>query len=299
MRISTSTIYDQGTASINDQTVALFKVQQQIAAGRRILTPEDDPIGSSVALNLRQTDSVNTQYKENMQYANNALSMEETVLNTVTQTLQDARVTVVNAGNPTLSAANLSALATDLRSKYNQLLSLANSKDGQGNYIFAGYKNNTQPFTQTSGAAVYAGDQGQLKLQISDSRQVEISDSGQSVFSPGISTQDPFTIIENFITTLNSGAITSTDLNTALTGIDAAMNNVMRVRAGIGARMNELDSTQSNNEDRSLQYANALSKIEDLDYASAVSDLNQKQVLLQAAQKSFVNVTSLNLFSLL
>lgn len=299
MRISTSTLYEQGTASINEQTIALFKTQQQIATGRRILSPEDDPIGASVALDIRQTDSVNSQHKENMTYARNALTLEETVLENITKTLQDARVVVVNAGNPTLSSTNLSALATDLRGRYNQMLAHANSKDGQGNYLFAGYKTNTQPFTQTSGAATYAGDQGQRKIQISDSRQIEISDSGQSVFAPGVAAQDPFTILENFITALNTGAVTSSDLNTALAGIDAALSNVMRTRSSVGARLNELDATLTSNADRSLQYATAISEIEDVDYAKAISDLNQKQVSLEAAQKSFLKVTGLNLFNFL
>lgn len=299
MRISTSTLYERGTTSINDQTLALFKVQQQIATGRSILAPEDDPIGASVALDIRQTESINNQHKENMNYARNALTLEETVLENITKTLQDARVVVVNAGNPTLSSTNLTALATDLRGRYDQLLAHANSKDGQGNYLFAGYKTNTQPFTQTTGAATFAGDQGQRKLQISDSRQIEINDSGQSVFSPGVAAQDPFTLIENFITALNSGSVSSSNLNTALAGIDAALGNVLRTRSSVGARLNELDATLTSNEDRKLQYATAISEIEDLDYAKAISELNQKQVTLEAAQKSFLKVTGLNLFNFL
>jgi flagellar hook-associated protein 3 FlgL len=299
MRISTSTIYDQGTSSINDQTAALFKVQQQLASGKRILTAADDPIGAALALDLRQSDAANTQYGENITYARNALNLEDTVLNNVTQVLQDARVVAVNAGNPTLSAANLASFAKDLRGRYDQLLALANSKDGQGNYLFAGYKTSTTPFTQTTGAATYAGDQGQRKLQISDSRQIETGDTGQAVFSPGVAAQDPFTILDNFITQLNSGAVTSANINTALTGIDAALANTLRTRTSDGARLNEIDATVATNEDRGLQYATALSDIENVDYAKSISELNQKQVSLEAAQKSFLRVTGLNLFSLL
>lgn len=299
MRISTSTIYDQGTASINDQTAALFKVQQQLASGKRILTAADDPIGASLALSLRQSDATNTQYGENITYAKNALSLEETILNNVTQTLQDARVVAVNAGNSTLSAANLSSLAKDLRGRYDQLLALANSKDGQGNYLFAGYKTNTTPFTQTTGAGTYAGDQGQRKLQISDSRQIETGDSGQTVFSPGVTGQDPFATLETFITALNTGSVTAAQVSTALTEIDAALANTLRTRSSVGARLNEIDATTATNSDRSLQYQSALSQIEDLDYAKSISELNQKQVSLEAAQKSFLRVTGLNLFSLL
>ena len=233
MRISTSMLYDLGVSSINTQMAQLLKTQQQVATGRRILAPADDPVGAATALENEKSLGVVNQYVSNIGSARSSLSLEETVLSNVGQVLQNARQDVVNGGNPTLSAANKTALATSLRSAYDQLLSLANSRDGQGNYMFSGFKTGTQPFTQSSGAGVYAGDQGQNKLQISASRQIPITDSGQDVFKPGVAGSDPFSTIETFITALNSGTVTSSDLTTALNGIDSAMNNVLRVRSAV------------------------------------------------------------------
>ena len=241
MRISSSSVYEAGVTSLNDQLAKLVKTQQQIATGRRIISPEDDPAGAALALEEEKALGVVNQYVDNIARARSKLSLEETVLTSSTSVLQNARQLVVNAGNPTLSSANRAALATSLRSHYDELLSQANSKDGQGGYLFAGYKSSTQPFTQTTGAGTYAGDQGQLKLQISASRQLAISDSGQDVFNPGVSGSDIFATLETFITALNSGAaITASDLNTALTQIDTAANNVLQIRASVGTRLNEL-----------------------------------------------------------
>lgn len=300
MRISTSTLYEAGVTSLNDQLSKLVKTQQQIAAGRRILTPEDDPAGAALALEEEKALGVANQYVENISRARSTLSLEETVLTSTTRVLQDARQLVVNAGNPTLSSANRAALATTLRSYYDELLGQANSKDGQGGYLFAGFKSSTQPFTQTTGAGVYAGDQGQLKLQISDSRQLAISDSGQEIFNPGTTNgSDIFDTLEDFITVLNSGTVSASDLNTALTQIDTAANNVLRIRASVGTRLNELDTTEGTNLDRVFQHESSLSSIRDLDYTRAITDLTRQQTSLEAAQRSFVSVQGLSLFNYL
>ena len=299
MRISSSMLYEAGVTSLNDQLSKLIKTQQQIATGRRILTPEDDPAGAALALEEEKALGVVNQYVENISRARSTLSYEETVLSGTTNVIQEARQLVVSAGNATLNSENLATLATTLRSHYDELLSQANSKDGQGNYLFSGYKSSTQPFTQTTGAGVYAGDQGQLKIQISASRQLAISDPGQEVFNPGVSGSDIFATLETFITALNSGTVSATDLETALTQIDTAANNILRVRASIGTRLNELDSAENTNLDAALQHESSLSNIRDLDYARAITDLTRQQTGLEAAQKSFTLVQGLSLFNYL
>lgn len=300
MRISSSTLYDVGVTSLNEQLAKLVKTQQQIAAGKRILTPEDDPSGAALAIEEEKALGVVNQFVANISRARSTLSLEEAVLSGSSRVLQDARQLVINAGNPTLNNANRAALATTLRSHYDELLAQANSKDGQGGYLFSGYKTSTQPFTQTSGAGVYAGDQGQRQVQVSGSRQLAISDSGQEVFRPGASGSDIFATLETFITALNAGGnISASALNTALTEIDAAANNILRVRAMVGTRLNELDATENTNLDSAFQYESSLSNIRDLDYARAITDLTRQQTSLEAAQKSFVTVQGLSLFNYL
>ncbi len=297
MRISTNTLYELGVSAIQQRTADLIKTQQQLASGRRILSPSDDPVGSSQALELSQSLNVTEQYKKNIAQGNSLLSLEESVLAGVTRVIQDVKVTAINAGNPTLSSNNLQALATELRGRYQELLGLANSKDGQGQYMFSGFQGATRPFTQTSGAGVYAGDQGQRATQISASRQVAISDTGQDIFKPGVTGQDVFATLDTLITQLNAGSITSTQLSTALTGLDTALNNVLRVRSSVGARLRELESTDGTHEENVLQYKTTISDLQDLDYTKAITDLTRTQTSLEAAQKSYVAVQQLSLFN--
>ena len=300
MRISSSTFYDLGVSSINSQLSALVKTQQQIASGRRILTPADDPVASSTALETERSLDVTKQHLENISSARSALGLEESVLSSIGRVFQAARQTVVSAGNPSLTNSDRATLATALRSNYDELLSLANSRDGQGNYLFSGFASNTQPFTQATGAAVYAGDQGQRKLQIAPSRQIDVSDSGQDLFRPGVATSDPFTAIEDFITALGTGVpVTTAALDSALNGLDIAQNNALRVQTTIGSRLNELDLTEITNQDANLQYETTLSNLRDLDLTRAITDLTRQRTSLEAAQKSFLNIQGLSLFNLL
>jgi flagellar hook-associated protein 3 FlgL len=297
MRISTNTLYELGVSAIQQRTADLIKTQQQLASGRRILAPSDDPVGASQALQLTQSLNVTEQYKTNIAQGNSQLSLEESVLAGVTRVIQDVKVTAINAGNPTLSSANLQALATELSGRYQELLGLANSKDGQGQYMFAGFKGTTQPFTQSSGAGVYAGDQGQRAVQISASRQVTVSDTGQDLFKPGVTGEDVFETLDDLITQLNSGSVTQTQLSTALTGFETALDNVLRVRSSVGARLRELESTDGTHEESALQYKTTISDLQDLDYTKAITDLTRTQTSLEAAQKSYVAVQQLSLFN--
>lgn len=297
MRISSSMIYELGVSAIQNRTAELVKTQQQLAAGRRVLAPSDDPVATAQSLEISQSLSVTQQYQANITRATQALSLEDRVLSQITRVLQDAKVTAINAGNPTLSPANLKALAVELRGRYQELLGLANTQDGQGQYLFAGYQSNLRPFTQNSGAGVYAGDQGIRSVQISASRRIAINDTGQDVFRPGVAGQDVFATLDTLISQLDTGSITAAQLSAALSGLDNALNNVLRVQASVGARLRELDATDGTHGDSVLQYQTTLSDLTDLDYTKAITDLTRTQTALEAAQKSFVSISQLSLFN--
>lgn len=183
MRISTNTIFDLGIAGIQQQSSAQVKTQQQLASGRRILTPADDPVAAARVLEVSQSKAINQQYDVNMGSATSSLGLEETALASVGSLIQDVKTIAINAGNPTLDHNNLVSLATDLRGRYQELLGIANSTDGNGQYMFSGYKGSTRPFSETSpGNVAYNGDQGQRLMQISPSRQIPVSDAGSDVF---------------------------------------------------------------------------------------------------------------------
>ena len=317
MRISTSMIYDLGVAGIQKRTSDLMKTNQQVASGRRILTPQDDPVGASRALELSQARALNQQHNVNTNSASSALELEDTVLASVSELIVDVRTTTLSAGGPLISNSILSGMATALRGRYQELLGLANSKDGEGLYMFSGYQQgSTPPFNGavpitpiTPGNVTYSGDQGQRLIQISPSRQIAVSDAGSDVFmqikNGSGANESLFATLDNLITAIGTADVTVPGGQAALVGslsgfvaqLDRGLDRVLQTRASVGTRLQEIDSIRSSGEDTALQYDKTLSDLQDLDYAKAITDLTRYQTGLEAAQKSFLKVQGLSLFN--
>ncbi|MGE5467353.1 MAG: flagellar hook-associated protein FlgL [Ignavibacteria bacterium] len=455
MRISTSMIYDTGIRSITDQTASLLHTQQALATGRRVVTPADDPVAAARALVVTEAKDVNAQFATNQGNAKDALNLEESQMSSLNDLLTRIRQLAVQGGDGALAANDLKSISAELRSRFDELLGLANTTDSNGDFIFAGTMGATKPFganvdgllAAPGNEVTYSGDSSQRSLQVSATRYLEVSDSGADIFrqirngngsfvtdyattntgtavidagsvtntatwnaladknyslqfwtdtngvagTPGqvyydiidttagsanqgnsmitgapavnpptlatdfqamrkfyeaqtipLSTQpgdtgpafdlgstvnitgtpgnsDTFTIapstsqslfktVANLIGALEnklSNATTSgstalaNEIAQALTNLDQATDNVLRVRAQIGSRLNELDTLSSVNQDVDLRYKETLSGLQDVDYAKSISDLQQNQTSLDAAQKSYMKVTQLSLFSYL
>jgi flagellar hook-associated protein 3 FlgL len=399
VRVSTSLLYALGIDAIGRQHERLLRIQQHVASGRRMLSPSDDPIGSAQALTVAQAKARTTQYSTNVGAAADALAHAEGVLGQVSNVLQAARTHAVAAGGPALNDSDRRSIATDLRAQLAQLTGLANAKDGDGAFMFAGFATATQPFAEAAGGVLYSGDSGQRSLEVSPGRDLPVSASGDRVFmriangngtfvaaaagtntgngviAPGSvvdptaltgdsyriqftsattydvidtttasvvsagnaytsgsaitvagmqvsisgaaaggdqftltpsSSQSVFKTISDLITTLETPVVAATDrtrlangLNRGLADLDQALEHVLTVRAEMGAGLRELDSLASGNESQQLLHDQALSRLQDLDYNAALSDFARQQLALEAAQKSFVQVSRLSLFDYL
>lgn len=127
----------------------------------------------------------------------------------------------------------------------------------------------------------------------------------QFTVTPSV-TEPVFKTISDFINSLNTavihGSLASTtqataSTNIALNGLDRALDNVLTTRASLGARLNEVDSLKTTGTDLGIQYKQVLSQLQDVDYNKAISDLTQQQTMLQAAQKSFLQIQNLSVFN--
>jgi flagellar hook-associated protein 3 FlgL len=297
MRLSTNTIYQSGITRISELTSEQSKLQSQIATGKRILTPSDDPLGASRSIDIANSQAINNQYTKNRQIANTNLTDLDTSLGSITEQLVSDKTNLVGSAG-TMTANQRSVLAINLTSSLNALIGLANTQDASGNYMYAGYQNKTKPFTATATGATYNGDSNQQYLQVDGQRQMVVNAPGDSVFQAN--GNDVFSTYSNLIAVLNdptaNSAAVSAAVTTALSGIQTATDTVAITRSAVGTKMNELDSLNNVGSSRDLEYTQSLSTLQDLDYAQALSQVSQKQTILDAAQKSFVKITSLSLF---
>jgi len=183
MRVSTAQFNRQQVTAILDRQSALSRTELQLATGRRILAPSDDPQAAKTILDLNHAVDINQQYQANADVATSRQSLEETVLASVTTLLQRVRELAIQANGGALNNEDRVAIAAEVRERLAELLGLGNSQDANGEYLFGGYKTNTQPFSSDgTGGFTYDGDQGQRFLQISPSFQAAVGDSGSEVF---------------------------------------------------------------------------------------------------------------------
>lgn len=188
MRISSGMIFDAGVSGMNRQLGALLKTQEQLSSGRRIITPGDDPVAAARALEVTQASDVVSQFTQNQQTALGALGLEEAQLSSAEDVLQRVHELAVQAGNTSLTSVARKAIAHELRGSFDQLMGIANARDAAGDYVFAGFMSDTEPFGGSvdsilaGGEISYQGDQGQRTLQVSPNRYIDVSDSGLDVF---------------------------------------------------------------------------------------------------------------------
>jgi flagellar hook-associated protein 3 FlgL len=399
MRLSTNTIFEQSVAQLQQQQTSIFKLQEQIASGRRILTPGDDPIAAAQAAKIDTTLARNTQFGTNRLAANSSLQRGELAVRSVGNLLQDVREVALQAGNAALSNSDRAALATEIRSQLGELFTLANARDENGDYIFAGNQSNQPPFVKTNAGAQYVGDQGQRVLQVADKRQVQVNvagwemldrvntgngvfavtaqgaNTGAGIASSGSVTNPSALTGHNYrVTFTQSGGSTTYDvvdltagttlstgntyasgqaitfdglqfevqgapatgdafdvqpsskrslfatladlanlletpvsvaadrarlqngLNQLVPQLDHAQSKTFGALAQVGANLQEVERLQALGEELDVQYKQNLSELQDIDYAKAITDLTRQQSQLEAAQKSFVKISSLSIF---
>jgi flagellar hook-associated protein 3 FlgL len=182
MRISTAGIHNSALGQMMAKSSALAKTQNQIAAGTRILTPADDPIGAAQALELDRALAESQQHQKNTTAATNRLSFEEQTLGDVTSLLGRIRDLSVEANNPTLDDGARKSILSEVQVRFEDLVDLANRKDTNGEYLFAGYSTLTQPFVRSGNTVSYQGDDGTRVLQTGPSQRVTDGHPGSAVF---------------------------------------------------------------------------------------------------------------------
>ena len=401
MRISTGMIYDSNVTTLNQQQAKLLQTQQQLATGRRLLTPSIDPAAAAQALEVSHADATNTQYTTNRDSLKGTLTQMDSTLQGITGVMQDVRTSLVGASFSTYTDSDRLSMANALQSRLDQLVSMANTKDANGSYLFSGFQSKTQPISNTAAGYAYFGDDGKKLTQISDTLQVGATQSGADIFmrvkngngvfvtqaaaantgtalmnqgsvtnptaltgnnysisfavAAGVTTYnvtntttgaavltaqpyttgqaiafdgmqmtvqgapangDQFTVapssnvsifknIADAIAALKVPVAGNPQLANALVGnlsniisnMDRGLSSISAANTVVGASMNAVDSAQSMGDNLGLNYKQTLSNLQDTDYNKAATDLAQQQLSLQAAQKSFVQVSNLSLFT--
>jgi flagellar hook-associated protein 3 FlgL len=402
-RISTAGTQSVAISEMLRRQTQLAKTQSQVASGQRIQTPADDPVATTRILGIEQLQAQLAQYDKNSDVIAGRLGVGEQALADVGTLLQRVRELALKANSGALDSGSLKSIATELKSRVGELVDVSNRRDTNGEYLFAGYSSQVQPFARGATGVGYAGDQGVRLLQVSATQKLADGLNGESVFmdvpegngtfkvttgvhtgtgtvepgqvtdlsawvrgnytieftAPGTwrvldgggnplldgggnpvtgnyidggvvafngiqvkvtgapaagdtfiispaGSEDLFKTLDSLIAALDRGsdtpgsrALLGSDINKALVQLDQGMNHVIDQRAEIGARLAALDSAEQARDDLDFQLASSHSQLADLDYAEAISRLNQQMAGLQAAQAAYTRIGQLSLFNYL
>ncbi|KAA0969265.1 flagellar hook-associated protein 3 [Pseudomonas sp. ANT_H12B] len=212
MRISTAQFYESSAANYQKNFANVVKSSEEASSLVRVNTAADDPVGASRLLQLGQQASMLDQYKANTNTIKATLGQAESVMTSITNVLQRAKELAIGANNAGYTDADRQANASELGQIEEQLLSLMNSQDENGKYIFAGSKGDTVPFTRNSdGTYSYNGDQVTLNLPIGDSMSMATNSTGWDVFQQAINTSRTQVTgsMNDGLVTLSNGQVSS------------------------------------------------------------------------------------------
>ena len=184
MRISTNQIFTGNVNNLSRANAELFKTQQQISTGKKILQPSDDPLASAQIIKLKQEIAQNEQYQSNIEFSKRRLSLSEITLNQLFTDSVRLKELTIAAGNPGAGNEERAAIAAEVDEIISQMQGLMNTKDAQGEYLYSGFKGNTQAYTydQATERYVFQGDSGRRSIQIGTDNQVVQTDSGAELF---------------------------------------------------------------------------------------------------------------------
>lgn len=318
MRLSTNMIYQQNMNSVSNAQSLWQDTGVQLSTGNRVNKPSDDPLAASQAIMVQQAQAQNDQYAIARTFANQNMSQEENILNNVTTAIQSAQSLIVNAGDGALSDDDRGSLATKLQGIKDQIVNMANSTDGNGRYIFGGYKSDKPPYSvdATTGAVTYSGGDEAISQQVDASRTMTISHTGTQVFNTltanpvkepdGTASQtDIFKTIDGAIAALKTpkaSFASPSDYTAAIDksnrGLSNSLNNVLSVRSQLGTQLDELDKLDSMGDDTKLINGDKLNALVGTDWTAAISQYSLQQVALQASYKTFSSMQGLSLFQM-
>lgn len=309
MRISTSWSQQLGLNAMLEQQSKLSRTQMQLSANKKILTAADDPAAAARIIDLNQSIDQTKQYQGNINAAQQRLELEGGVLQNAVDVMGRIRELSVQGLNSSNSQNDRITIAKELEDLNGELLSLANTQNSNGEYLFSGFKSTTPAFSKditNPSAYVYSGDSHSRIIQIGINRQVTDGDPGVNVFgaptgSPPATVPEPgsisnvFEAIDKFAADLRANEPNTVSLD----DFDASLENILTAQSSVGVRLKALESQQGLNEDFMLNMKTVLSTTEDLDYAEAITRFNLQDVTLQAAQQAFAQVKGLSLFNYL
>jgi len=292
MRVATRTIYYNLQKKLLSLEEKQQKINEQIASGKVVNKPSDNPLATINVLHLQTAWSQVQQYQRNMEATKTWLNLTESALQQTEELIGRAKEIATQMASDTQNASTRALAAKEIDQLLDQAISLANSELG-GKYIFAGYKVNTVPFSKVGGSVQYNGDTNTIQIPIGQEESLPINKDGQTAFMDA----DIFTVLGALQTALENNQ--TAEIRQQLENLQEVADHFNNQIVDIGSRLNRLEAKQNILKDLDLFFQERISAEEDADISALVVDLKAKELAYQAALLSSVKIHELTLLNYL
>ncbi|HBZ06250.1 flagellar hook-associated protein FlgL [Massilia haematophila] len=303
MRIATAQYQSNMNSSLQLNQERISTLTQQMATGKRILVPSDDPVDSVRLSRLKREEASITQYRDNIASIKIRLSKNEGYLGNMVNDITAGRDQIVWALDGSNTPEDLKAMINPLEALRDSLFFSANTVDQEGRYVFSGTMTSTPAMAFDANAAPgarysFAGNTNEQRVVVGNGLTQVANDNLKGM-------EDLLNRIDATIATLNGANLDVNDpatravLTANLDGFDQALDLVSGKIAVLGGKQNILDTLDANHGNVSLSNQMAITDIGQLDMGVAATELNGYSTALQATYKAYSRIGTLSLFSAL
>ncbi|MFP2267543.1 flagellar hook-associated protein FlgL [Citrobacter braakii] len=309
MRVSTQQSYVSMTQSFNDLSSDLSHVVTQMATGKSILLPSDDPIAATRITQLNRQQSALDQYQTNIDSASAGMSQQESILDGVNNDLLAIRDDLLEAANGTNTAESLSSLGQDIQSMTEAMVSALNYQDEDGHYVFGGTVNDQPPIVAVDedgdGVAdsyTYQGNDDHRQTTVSNGVEVDTNVAVSDFFGDSLDVLNTLTSLSKELQDPSvdpADPQVQSDIQNAIDTVDVASDALNASIATIGETQNTMTMLSSAQTDITTSNDQLISQLSDLDYGPASITFTGLEMAMEATLKTYSKVSELNLFSVI
>ncbi|GAB3802882.1 flagellar hook-associated protein FlgL [Virgibacillus kimchii] len=271
MRITQSMLSNNMLRNLSNSNANMNTYMDQLTTGKKINRPSDDPVVAMKGINYRSQVSEIQQFQRNTSEVHNWMDNTDAALNTATQALQRLRELAVQASNDTYDDQERENIKEEAEQLKDHLIDIANT-NVNGKYIFNGADTNASPFQGDN----FQPDDGEVIIEVAGGMKLQANVNPEDVFG-----DDLFGKLDQFIHAL--GENDQPGIENSMEELDQGINQIINVRADLGARMNRLELVENRLADQEIVATKTMSDNEDIDYAEAITKLITQESLHRAA----------------
>lgn len=309
MRVSTQQSYVSMTQSFNDLSSDLSHVVEQMATGKSILLPSDDPIAATRITQLNRQQSALDQYQSNIDSATAGMSQQESILDGVNNDLLAIRDDLLEAANGTNTADSLASLGQDIQSMTEAMVSALNYQDEDGHYVFGGTVNDRPPIVAVdddgdgvTDSYTYQGNDDHRQTTVSNGVEVDTNVAVSDFFGDSLDVLNTLTSLSKELQDPSvdpADPQVQSDIESAIDTVDDASDSLNASIATIGETQNTMSMLSGAQTDIATSNDQLIGQLSDLDYGPASITFTGLEMAMETTLKTYSKVSELNLFSVI